>query len=195
MPTLIKLDGKYSNENVNKNVISYCIESKFTRYYGGRAVSRSSVDLIAKQFKNIQDAYCKNNRPIEHFVLSFNDSSSKNFSMLDVEVNIIADAISRSIGEKFQNIYAVHSGSENRDFTIEHLMYEPTINHENLHVHFIVNRVSYKDGTMFYGIKQDYWNILNYAKEVTPVILNSEILKELKWFGPIYEETYYRLKI
>lgn len=195
MPTLVKLVGKYSNENVNKNVISYCFKSKYISFYGGRAVFMGSIDSIAEQFKNVQDAYCRNKRPIEQFVLSFNDSSSRDFAMNDVYVNIIARAISCYIGERFQNIYAVHTGSENRDFNIEHLIYGPTVNLENLHVHFVVNRVSYKDGSMFYGNKQDYWNILNYAKEVTPVILNSEIYKDIKWSGPIYEETYYRLKI
>lgn len=195
MPILIKLDGKYSNSKVNENTIGYCIKSKFTKYYGGSAVFMNNIDLIAQQFKNVQDAYGVQKRPIEHFVLSFNDFSSKNFTIIYQEVNIIAGAISRYLGKRHQNIYSVHLGSENRDFSMEHLIYGPTIDPENLHVHFIINRVSYIDGKMFYGNNNDYWNILNYAKEITPIVLQSEGLKDLIWYGPINEETYFRLKI
>lgn len=196
MPTLIKYYGEYSNEDVCESLIHYCLDSEYNKgYYGGTGVFMDSNEILTKQFKDIQTVYNKKKKCLEHFIISFNDSSSKRNSVIDFDVYYIADAISRYIGQRFQNIYSVHSGSGNKNFCIHTLMNGPIVNPENLHVHFIINRVSYIDGTMFYGNKRDYIDILNYAKATIPLLLHEEKFKDLIWYGPIFEETYTRLKI
>jgi len=192
MPTLIKYIGDYSNIDVNENLIHYCLDSKYEKYYGGSAVLLDSTDSIIKQFKNVQNIYNKSeNRPVEHFIISFNDKSSKGLTIIDYEVYLMAKAISYYIGSRFQNVFAVHRGSEKHNNFIYKLIYGPEIDPDNLHVHFTVNRVSYLDGSMFYGNNINYNEILNYARNNMHIILDAYNLKDLKWFGPFTEETYF----
>lgn len=70
------------------------------------------------------------------------------------------------IGQKYQAIFAVHE------------------NTANLHLHLMLNSISYIDGHRYYGTKRDYYTLLNCIKSV----LRSYGIYKLMAVSPLSEK-------
>ena len=192
MPTITAFYGNYDNSDVVDRLINYCFISKYAEslFKGGSAVLMGKTVKIIEQFKLLQNAYNKTEgKLVQHFIISFNDNSCNRITLLNYDAYCIAYMISRYIGTRFQNVFAVHQGSEDKTDCLYNMYHGPDVNPDNLHVHFVVNRVSYIDGKMFYGNKNDYYNIFEFAKQNLHVSLDNSLLSTLKWYGVYYQES------
>lgn len=135
--------GKYRDVNAREDVARYILDfSKMcNHYFGGVGVTEDivgSMNEVAMRFGKT------NGVQLRHFVLSFPPEELDD----PEEVNEIACEIARFLGQEYQTIFAVHE------------------NTENLHIHFMHNSVSYRDGYKYKGNKEQYYNLVNFATKL-----------------------------
>lgn len=119
------MDGKYTNEDADYNVIRYVLRNSNEFPIGGTAVYPIDVEQANTQFNNIKKKFGKlNGRKVFHLCLSYPDNTSetKNKALAD------AHKFSKSIGSHYQNVYGLHEDTD------------------NIHVHFAINSVDYTSG-------------------------------------------------
>jgi hypothetical protein len=170
MPKFIVFDSKYTNEDVKKYVINYAASSVYANeiWSGGSGVFYNNTENIERIFKATQEAYGEFGEGlINHFVISFNDKSSRRITCIESDVWLISQVISDFIGIRFQNVFYVHNGSMD--------------NKNNLHVHFVVNRVSYVDGHRFYVNRENFHEIIDYTRSNAHLLLGNESYNNLIW--------------
>lgn len=95
-----------------------------------------SMNEVAIRFGKI------NGVQLRHLVLSFLPDE------LDCPEDVfeIACPIAQFIGQDYQVVFAVHE------------------NTANLHIHFMFNSISYRDGHRYYGKKKEYYALVNFIK-------------------------------
>lgn len=183
MPKLISLCGDYSNKDVVSRLIYYCYNSKFYMYnYVDRsALILSSMQDVINQIICVQNYFNKTDgKTMAHFVISFNDKSSRNLTLIYEDAYHISNIISDYIGKRFQNIFFVHLGSESKEINpIYSGLYPSQINKDNLHVHFAVNKISYIDGSKFIENANNYYEIINFIREKVSIL--DDRYKTLEW--------------
>ncbi len=170
MPKFIVFNGYYNNEHVKNNIINYAASSRFANliWSGGNGVFYNNTENIVRMFEATQEAYGEFEEGlINHFVISFNDNTSRRIACIASDVWLISQVISNFIGLRFQNVFYVHNGSMD--------------NKNNLHVHFIVNRVSYLDGSKFYVNRENFHQIIDYVRENAHILLKNKNYKDLMW--------------
>lgn len=119
------IDGNYTNEDADYNVIRYALRHSNESPIGGTAVYPIDVEQANTQFNNIKKRFGKlDGRKIFHLCLSYPDNTS------ETKTKALADAkkLSESIGSHFQNVYGLHEDTD------------------NIHVHFAINSVDYTNG-------------------------------------------------
>lgn len=82
---------------------------------------------------------------LRHSVISF----EKNKGITLEEANEIAQKAIQYFGHKYQILYCVHEDTD------------------DIHAHIVMNQVSYQDGHKYHGSKKDYYDFVNYMKDVT----------------------------
>lgn len=183
MPKLISFCGDYNNKDVVSRLIYYCYNSKFcmSHYIDRSALILSSMRDVIEQMISVQNYFNKTNgKTMAHFVISFNDKSSRNLTLIFEDAYHISNIISDYIGTKFQNIFFVHVGSESKEINpIYRGLYSPQINKDNLHVHFAVNKISYIDGSKFIENANNYYEIINFIRERVSIL--DDRYKTLEW--------------
>lgn len=122
---------KYFDENSYHDVIDYIFNH--ATYIDGAGID--SLETAADEMLNTAIHFDKNSgKRLRHSVLSFAD--------WEVVTPEMADAFAREIiqhyAPEYQIVYAVHT------------------NQDNLHIHFVMNQISYVDGHRYRGQKQDY---------------------------------------
>jgi len=170
MPKFIVFDNKYNNENVKDNIINYAASSIYANgiWSGGSGVFYNNTDNVVKMFKITQEAYGEYEEGlISHFIISFNDKSSRRITCIEYDVWCISQMLSNFIGQRFQNVFFVHKGSQSNPY--------------NLHVHFVVNKVSYINGTKFYANRECFHEIIDYARKNAHLLLQNESYEALFW--------------
>lgn len=136
-------NGKYHDQSAIQDVISYCQNPQKTinHYCGGLAVNYHHA---AQQMDDIALAYGKQHGVrLRHMVLSF----SPDEQIHPLRVNWIGRQIAAYYSGRFQIIYAVHEDTE------------------NLHIHFVMNMVSYIDGKKYEGGRQDYYLFQQHVRK------------------------------
>ena len=99
----------------------------------------------AMQMKFVARAYNKyTGQRLRHSILSF----SENDHVTLEQAYIIADAAARFYKDLYQIIFAIHEDTD------------------NLHVHFVMNQVSYITGCKYRGSKKDYFEFIKYLNNV-----------------------------
>ena len=76
---------------------------------------------------------------LRHSVLSFEEKEHISHSV----ANMIADSIALYYASEYQIVYAVHEDTD------------------TVHIHFVMNQVSYTDGHKYSGSKQKYYDFIN----------------------------------
>lgn len=133
--------GKYHDLGAREDVANYMFNSSkmLSGYRGGIAVTEDflgSMNQIATKFDKTTGVQ------LRHFVLSFTPDELND----PEEVNKIACHITRFIGKDYQAVFSVHE------------------NTENLHIHFMFNAISYRDGHRYRGTKKEYYDLINFIK-------------------------------
>ena len=132
----------YSVSNLIYYILNPCKVLSFC--YGGIGVSLTCQEEIVRQFIDVKKAYGKRDgRQLRHIVISF---YSKEVSA--EQIFSIAYDICNYYGKRYQTVFAVHK------------------NTLKLHMHIVVNTVSYVDGLKYSEGKNAYYDFLNHVKEV-----------------------------
>ena len=136
--------GKYFDEMAKEDVISYVIDDNkmIHNYSGGVQVDEHD---IAGSMKQVSAHFQKETGvQIRHFIISFESYELSN----PLIVNEIAMHVVRYLGKEYQAIYAVHE------------------NTESLHIHIIMNSVSYIDGHRYRGTKAEHYEFMDFLRNV-----------------------------
>lgn len=150
---VIKLVNEpYLNEDALDNMFHYLASqnnlinntSVLQNFMGGYNFNLFSADTIAEQFKYVKRHFhSTDDRQLIHFIISF---PSKELSSVN-KTHEFADYICRKYSYKYQILYAIH--------------HKPN----NLHIHFVLNTISFVDGKRFYqlnGLPGALYDATNY---------------------------------
>lgn len=124
MPVLKIVNG-YDNIDAPEKLIDYILRK--SRFFGGCAVD---VNHAAEQMHFVKAVWnAADGRQMYHFIVSFSD---KELYSIDIDDAIeLAESICNYLGEERQIIYGIH------------------LDTDNLHIHFAMNTVSYRDGRRY----------------------------------------------
>ena len=143
--------NKYCDDDARRDVIDYCLKkSKIPHaYIGARAVN---INNAAFEMTALAKVYDKDERVrLRHSIISFDKSEHITAS----QAAEIADKAIRFFGDRHQIIYAVHEDAE------------------HVHIHMVMNQVSFRDGKKYHGTKKDHYDFVKYMKnEVRPYGIN-----------------------
>jgi hypothetical protein len=138
----LNAQGKYADDLARQTVISYILQPAKTPH---RIIGGAYVDMMnpAQSMTDVAIHYGKDSKVrLRHFVLSFNPGE-----VSDPEtIHLIADWLCKYIGINYQVVFAVHEDTPHP------------------HIHFVFNSVSHRTGKRYRGDKQEYYDILNCAK-------------------------------
>lgn len=135
--------GKYHDLDAREELARYIFnpQKMYSGYCGGVGVTEDvvgSMNEIASRFEKTKGVQ------LRHMILSFSPEEIDDPEI----VNEIACHVAMFIGQEFQVVFAVHE------------------NTENLHVHFMQNHISYKDGHRYSGSKKEYYNLVNFLRKL-----------------------------
>lgn len=126
-------------------LINYVMDSQKTEdhYIGGNCIlPGSTIDDVILQFQVVKNVWGKNDGvQFIHFIVSF----SYEENVEPRQAYISAYHISTYFDGLYQVVYGVHQDTE------------------NLHIHFLVNSVSYIDGRKISFGRNDYWNLFSHV--------------------------------
>ena len=132
---------------------SYIFDSRSAAYIGGAGIA--SADTAAEEMQQTAIKFGKNKgKRLRHSVLSFTDKEG----VSPEQANQYAQKIIQYYEPEYQIAYSVHDSTD------------------NVHIHFVMNRVSYVDGHRYQGKKKDYYDFKRHMGHVTrlPIILVKE---------------------
>lgn len=141
--------GKYFDENAYHDLNKYIFNHEKAALVGGAGVA--STESAAQEMQQTARNFGKDKgKRVRHSVLSFSEEEN----VTTEQAGKFAQEIIQFYAPEFQITYAVHE------------------NTEDIHIHFIMNQISYKDGHRYGGKKKDYYDFLKHIKGVThfPVI-------------------------
>ena len=127
--------GKYFDDNAKEDVINYVLNPDKMPHRCCGGVKVDKFDIAGSMYA-VSEYYNKTNGvQLRHFIVSF----SKNELNDPYKAKAIAQEIMYHLGKEYQAIYGVH---ENGD----------------IHIHIVMNSVSYVDGHRYYGKKEEYYS-------------------------------------
>lgn len=133
---------KYFDESSYQYVINYILDHAI---YCGSA-NLNSISDAAEEMLDVAIAFNKNKgKRVRHSVLSFAAWENVTPCMAD----IYAKNIISFYADRYQIVYAVHD------------------NTDEVHIHFVMNQVSFVDGYKYGGKRADYHAFINYIRAVT----------------------------
>ena len=141
MPILKIKNHSYEGEEALANVVNYVLRSD---YYGGLAVEPDYAVFQMQRVKQLRQK--TDGRQVRHMILSF----SKNEVLAYYEAMEYGYQICRYWGDCFQIVFALHSDTD------------------YVHLHFVLNTVSFIDGSKFSAGPSDYWAFRNYIQSLMP---------------------------
>ena len=141
MPILKIKNDSYDGENALENVVNYVLQSD---RYGGLAVDPEHAVF---QMRLVKQLWSKTDgRQVRHMILSF----SKDEVLANYEAMEYGYQICQYFGDRFQIVFALHTDTD------------------HVHLHFVLNTVSFVDGIKFSAGLSDYWRLRNYIQSIMP---------------------------
>ena len=137
-------DGKYFDDMALNDVISYITQPQKTThgFIGGYGVQ---PEYAAQQMEYVSRAYHNYDKVrLRHFIISFGE---KDYITLN-EAFFISQKAAEFFADRYQIVFAVHEDTR------------------HIHVHFVMNQVSYVDGKKYSGKCKEHYNFIYYMKEV-----------------------------
>ncbi len=142
--------NKFFDDNSYCDVLNYIFNQEKAVKSGGYYITNSA--LAAEEMEQTAIRFGKNSgKRLRHSVLSFRPEEN----ISPEQAADFADEVIKHYGREYQIVYAVHN------------------NTDNLHIHFVMNQISYLDGHRYRGQKKDYYAFQRHMKNVThlPIIL------------------------
>lgn len=156
MPTVKEVGEYYQKNSDVRNLIKYiagdCAGKEKVRYCNGRGLPKDSK-MAADKLIWVQKYYNKDNkRRLYHFIVSFDETVDDPNC-----IKMVAEALAEKFFEKSQVYYGVHEDSD------------------NLHIHFAVNSVSYRDGKKWHMNKREFSVFCRELKEIAYEVLEETL--------------------
>ena len=135
---------KYTDELAYQQLLDYIMRPDKTpdHYIGGFAVH---PQYAAEEMQLVSQAYHQNRGVcLRHWIISF-----EKHELADAwHANQFAQMACRFYADTYQIVYSVHEDAE------------------HLHVHFVMNMISYQNGKRYSGQKKDFYDYLKYLQEI-----------------------------
>lgn len=142
MPVIKVIRNTYMDDQALKNVLDYVLCGPFT---GGYSID---PDYAYELMAMVKNAYHKTGGvQLKHFIISF---SSVEFDLLDFEG---LSALGYQVGQffrEYQMVYAIHTETH------------------HVHLHFVMNTVSFLDGHKFNGGLMPFYELRRILAEQFP---------------------------
>ena len=141
--------NKFFDGEAYRSAVNYILDPEKAAYAGGCNVS--SVRLAAQEMEETAMEFGQEDgKKVRHSVLSFDPKEH----VTPEQANRFAKQIIQYYAPEHQMVYAVHT------------------NTDDVHIHFVMNHISYVDGHRYQGKKKDYYGFMNHIRQVThfPVI-------------------------
>lgn len=146
---IVNRSKKYHDNMAYEDLVSYCTASRKCPHYciTGRAVNPQNA---AWAMKCIAQVYGKTDGVrLRHMVLSFSPCELSSKSIYDIDIaNKIAWNVMGFFSWRYQILSCVH------------------IKKRHLHIHFLMNTVSYLDGKKYKEEKYDYYQFQTHIKSI-----------------------------
>ena len=141
---VISVPQKYADEDAYADLIHYCIRPMKTP---GNFIDGFGVlpQLAAEQMQIVSHAYRQDHGiRLRHWIISF-----EKHELADAwHANQFAQMACRFYADTYQIVYSVHEDAE------------------HLHIHFVMNMISYQNGKRYSGQKKDFYDYLKYLQEI-----------------------------
>lgn len=144
--------NKYKDRYAITDVVGYVLNpDKTDGYIGGWAVEPFQA---AQEMELLASLYHKTSGTrLRHWVISFSEDdlqyAVKKLRRTEMDTLMsLGYLFSQYYSHEHQVVFGVHQDTE------------------NYHIHFVMNTVSYTDGHKYTGTKQEYYDYIEYAKEV-----------------------------
>ena len=135
---------KYTDELAYQQLLDYIMRPDKTpdHYIGGFAVH---PQYAAEEMQLVSQAYHQNRGVcLRHWIISF-----EKHELADAwHANQFAQMACRFYADTYQIVYSVHEDAG------------------HLHVHFVMNMISYQNGKRYSGQKKDFYDYLKYLQEI-----------------------------
>ena len=141
---VISVPQKYADEDAYADLIHYCIRPMKTP---GNFIDGFGVlpQLAAEQMQIVSHAYRQDHGiRLRHWIISF----ERNELPDAWHANQFAQMACRFYADTYQIVYSVHEDAA------------------HLHIHFVMNMISYLDGKRYAGKKKDFYDYQNYLQGV-----------------------------
>ena len=141
---VISVPQKYADEDAYADLIHYCIKPMKTP---GNFIDGFGVlpQLAAEQMQIVSHAYRQNHGiRLRHWIISFEKGEIRDAW----HANQFAQQACWFYAERYQILYSVHEDAQ------------------NIHIHFVMNMISFQDGTRYTGKKKDYYDFLRYLNDI-----------------------------
>lgn len=154
MLSIVKvIENGYEHPLALRGLLNYIFTDKSTGnccyYCGGANIDPQNAE---EEMRAVKRAYRKTEgRIARHFVVSLGSDSL----FLPCEANELALKICQYYSDRYQIVYSVHE------------------NTKNLHIHFVMNTVSFRDGLMFSEGPAELQQFKNYVQQ----LINEQIRK------------------
>ena len=136
--------GKYFDETSYRDVTNYIFNPCSAVYIGGAGIT--STETAAKEMKETAIKFGKDKgKHLRHSVLSFDNREGVSPEQADEYAKKIIDYYA----PQYQITYAVHNSTD------------------NVHIHFVMNQISYVDGHRYRGKKKDYYDFKRHMGHIT----------------------------
>ena len=131
--------GKYRDPGAREDIARYIlaplkVQSGFMAGVGITEDIVGSMNEVAEKFGKT------NGVQLRHFIIAFDPDEIAEPS----EAYEIGCQIACFLGQQYQLVFAVHEDTP------------------NLHIHFMLNSISYRDGHRYSGTKKEYYCLINY---------------------------------
>ena len=141
---VISVPQKYADEDAYADLIHYCIRPMKTP---GNFIDGFGVlpQLAAEQMQIVSHAYRQDHGiRLRHWIISFEKGEIRDAW----HANQFAQQACWFYAERYQILYSVHEDAQ------------------NIHIHFVMNMISFQDGTRYTGKKKDYYEFLRYLNDI-----------------------------
>ena len=137
-------EDKYCDDNALRDVINY-ITPGYQLPDNMICADGVTKNCAALEMELVSRAYWKHsNCRLRHWVVSFSEEDNVTLE----EVRQIADRSAAFYKSRYQIIYAIHTDTD------------------NIHVHFVMNRISYRDGKAYSGKYSDFYDYRNHLSKL-----------------------------
>ena len=139
---------KFFDDNSYNDCINYIFNPQKAAYIGGCNIS--SAQTAAAEMEQTAIAFGKNSgKHVRHSIVSFDRQEH----ITPEQANDYAQRIVQHYSPEYQIVYAIHT------------------NTDEVHIHLVMNQISYLDGHRYGGKKKDYYDFMQHIRRVTHLVV------------------------